>query len=63
MQLFCYFLSYLVFLILGFTVVKPFYASQIKGADAEIMEMGIEYLRTVMISLSVYLHRFTLNAF
>ncbi len=46
---FLYFLSYLVFLILGFTVVKPFYASQIKGADAEIMEMGIEYLRTVMI--------------
>ena len=41
---FLYFLSYLVFLILGFTVVKPFYASQIKGADAEIMEMGIEYL-------------------
>ena len=46
---FLYFLSYLVFLILGFTFVKPFYASQIKGADAEIMEMGIEYLRTVMI--------------
>ena len=46
---FLYFLSYLVFLILGFTVVKPFYASQIKGADAEIMEMGIEYLSTVMI--------------
>ena len=46
---FLYFLSYLVFLILGFTVVKPFYASQIKGADTEIMEMGIEYLRTVMI--------------
>ena len=46
---FLYFLSYLVFLILGFTVVKPFYVSQIKGADAEIMEMGIEYLRTVMI--------------
>lgn len=46
---FLYFLSYLVFLILGFTIVKPFYASQIKGADVEIMEMGIEYLRTVMI--------------
>lgn len=26
---FIYFLSYLVFLILGFTIVKPFYASQI----------------------------------
>ena len=46
---FIYFLSYLVFLILGFTIVKPFYASQIGTADAEIMEMGIDYLRTVMI--------------
>lgn len=46
---FLYCLSYLVFLILGFTVVKPFYASQIGGADGEIMEMGIDYLSTVMI--------------
>ena len=29
--------------------VKPFYASQIGGADSEIMELGIEYLSTVMI--------------
>ena len=29
---FLYFLSYLLFLVLGFTVVKPFYASQIGGA-------------------------------
>ena len=28
-----YVLSYLVFLILGFTIVKPFYASQIGSAD------------------------------
>ena len=32
-----YVLSYLVFLILGFTIVKPFYASQIGSADIEIM--------------------------
>ncbi len=46
---FLYLLSYIVFFILGFTIVKPFYASQIKGADVEIMDMGIDYLRTVMI--------------
>ena len=46
---FLYLLSYIVFFILGFTIVKPFYASQIKGADVVIMDMGIDYLRTVMI--------------
>ncbi len=44
-----YFFSYLVFFILGFTIVRPFYASQIGNADQEIMELGIEYLNTVMI--------------
>ena len=44
-----YFFSYLVFFILGFTIVRPFYASQIGDADQEIMELGIEYLSTVMI--------------
>lgn len=44
-----YILSYILFLILGFSVVKPFYLSQIGNADVEIMEMGIEYLSTVMI--------------
>ena len=43
-----YFFSYLVFFILGFTIVRPFYASQIGNADQEIMELGIEYLTTVM---------------
>lgn len=47
--IFLYLLSYIVFLILGFTVVKPFYASQIGSADVEIMELGIDYLSTVMI--------------
>ena len=44
-----YFFSYLVFFILGFTIVRPFNASQIGNADQEIMELGIEYLSTVMI--------------
>ncbi len=44
-----YILSYILFLILGFSVVKPFYLSKIGNADVEIMEMGIEYLSTVMI--------------
>ena len=44
-----YILSYLVFLLLGFIIVKPFYASQIGNADREIMEMGIDYLSTIMI--------------
>ena len=46
---FIYILSYFLFLILGFTVVRPFYASQTGNADQEIMTMGIEYLSTVMI--------------
>ncbi len=46
---FIYAMSYVVFLILGFTIVKPFYRSQVGNADAEIMTMGIEYLSTVMI--------------
>lgn len=46
---FIYAFSYIVFLILGFTIVKPFYRSQIGSADAEIMTMGVDYLSTVMI--------------
>ena len=46
---FIYVLSYIVFLILGFTIVKPFYRSQVGSADAEIMTMGVDYLSTVMI--------------
>ena len=44
---FLYIISYIVFLILGFTVVKPFYASQIGNADVEIMEMGIDYPKII----------------
>ncbi len=46
---FIYAVSYIVFLILGFTVVKPFYRSQVGSADVEIMTMGVDYLSTVMI--------------
>ena len=46
---FIYAISYIIFLILGFTIVKPFYASQIGNADVEIMNLGIDYLSTVMI--------------
>ncbi len=46
---FIYAVSYIVFLILGFTVAKPFYRSQVGSADAEIMTMGVDYLSTVMI--------------
>ena len=46
---FIYAVSYIVFLILGFTVVKPFYRSQVGSTDAEIMTMGVDYLSTVMI--------------
>ncbi len=45
---FLYVLSAILFLILGFTVVKPFYAGQIGSADPEIMDMGIDYLTVVM---------------
>lgn len=46
--IFIYILSYLLFLVLGLTVVKPFYASQIKTADPEIMALGITYLSIVL---------------
>lgn len=46
--IFLYVLSYLVCLVAGLTCVHPFYASQIKGADPEIMTMGIEYLSIAM---------------
>ncbi len=46
--IFLYVISYLVFLALSFIVVKPFYLSQTKSADPEIMEMGIAYLTIVM---------------
>lgn len=46
---FLYILSYLLFLVLGFAAVKPFYASQLKGSSQAIMDMGVRYLSIVMI--------------
>ena len=40
--IFLYALSYLVFLIAGLTVVRPFYVSQTHNADPEILEMGVQ---------------------
>ncbi len=52
---FLYIMSYLLFLILGFTVVKPFYTSQLKGSSSEIFDMGVQYLSIVMIfSLGIF---------
>ena len=42
-------LSYLIFLIIGCVAIKPFYASQVKNADMEIMTLGIEYLSIVCV--------------
>ncbi len=46
---FVFLLSYVIFLILGFTVVRPFYAGQVKTADPEILELGVDYLSVVMV--------------
>lgn len=42
-------LSYLLFLVIGLTCIKPFYASQTGSADPEIMTMGVEYLTIVCV--------------
>ena len=48
-------LSYVVFLILGLTVVKPFYVGQLNGTSSPIYGMGVDYLSTVMIfSIGVF---------
>lgn len=48
--IFLYLISYLVSAAAGLLVVRPFYASQIKDAPVEIMEMGIQYLTIVMVA-------------
>lgn len=42
-------LCYVIFLIIGIVAVRPFYASQVKAEDAEILVMGVEYLSIVCI--------------
>jgi putative MATE family efflux protein len=52
---FLYIMSYLLFLVLGFVAVKPFYVSQLKGSSPEIFDMGVQYLSIVMIfSLGIF---------
>lgn len=54
-----YVLSYIVFLILGFIVVKPFYQTQLKGSSPEIFEMGVTYLTIAMTcSFGIFLQFF-----
>ncbi|MBO5247491.1 MAG: MATE family efflux transporter [Eubacterium sp.] len=48
--IFLYLISYIVSAIVGLLAVRPFYASQIKNASPEIMEMGIQYLTIVMVA-------------
>lgn len=45
---FLYALSYFLFLILGFIVIKPFYVSQLKGNSPQIFDMGVQYLSIAM---------------
>ncbi len=42
-------LSYIAFVIVGIVGVRPFYASQVKGADPEILTLGVQYLTIVCV--------------
>lgn len=42
-------MSYLVFVVVGIVGVRPFYASQVKGADPEILTFGVQYLTIVCV--------------
>ena len=42
-------LSSLVFVVIGLTCVKPFFASQTAGADPEIYTYGVQYLTTLCV--------------
>ena len=53
--LFIYLVSYLVMLVLGLTVVKPFFRMQTGDGQAEIMQLGITYLTICMtLSFGIY---------
>lgn len=53
--IFLYMISYVVSAVAGILAVRPFYASQIKDAPVEIMDMGIQYLTIVMVaSFGIY---------
>lgn len=42
-------ISYLVFVVVGIVGVRPFYASQVKDADPEILTFGVQYLTIVCV--------------
>ena len=46
---FIYVLSYLVFLVLGLTVVRSFYEGQVDESGAQIVELGVGYLSVVLV--------------
>ena len=48
--IFLYILSYIVSAAVGLLAVRPFYASQIKDAPVEIMNLGVQYLTIVMVA-------------
>ena len=51
-----YIVSALVFFVLGQTIVKPFYLSQVKTTDSTIYTMGVDYLSLVMtISIGIFM--------
>ncbi len=53
--IFLAFLNFLLFVVIGLTVVKPFYFSQVKTTESDIYSMGIQYLSIVCIcSFGVY---------
>ena len=41
--------SYIAFVIVGIVGVRPFYASQVKDADPEILTLGVQYLTIVCV--------------
>lgn len=53
--IFLAFMSFLLFVVIGLTVVKPFYLSQVKTTESDIYTMGVQYLSIVCIcSFGVY---------
>ncbi len=42
-------MSYIVFVIIGIMGVRPFYVSQVKDADPEILTLGVQYLTIVCV--------------
>ncbi len=48
--IFLFILSYIVSALIGILAVRPFYASQIGDAPAEIMDLGVQYLTIVMVA-------------